>query len=194
MNSLSAFAMAIVAVIVFIQLTRIGWPRFFRNLYTLALTTLWLGTVFFHATLTEMGEWSDGLGLYAVILFFICYLIGLCRQWSYSLFTIIYVITVFSAGAFAWNFMHWRLMLFGTLVVAAVLTVVHCARHLQYSWRDLLLALGAFVTGLIFQVLDNTLVLCSRFSLWQGHALWHILAAAATYWLALFMARARLRV
>ncbi len=191
MNTYSAFSMLLVAVIFWQRARRANWPAFFNSLYFAALVVLWFGTVLLHATLTEVGQWTDGLGLYAVILFVLIYFIALRLRWQRSRFAVIYLATLGACAAFAWSFMQFRVLLFGLLVTLTFLTLLCMRRLIAFRTSDLLFAGGFFLVGLVFQVLDRKLLLCSRFSIWQGHALWHILSAVATYFLGTLMLNAR---
>lgn len=189
-NTWSALAFLVVAAGVYIHGKR-HWVGFFTWLYIAALTLLWFGTAFFHATLTNIGQWSDGLGLYAVITFVAVYFIGSNFSKNRSFFIAVYLAINIAAGIFSLYFMQFRLPLFGALVGATFLIIIYCGQNkMSYRRADLLMSLLFFGTGLIFQVLDNKLVLCSHFSPWQGHALWHLLSAVATWYLYQLMANA----
>jgi Ceramidase len=191
MNTYSAFGMLLVAVVFWQRARRASWPALFNGLYFAALFLLWFGTVFLHATLTEAGQWTDGVGLYAVILFVLVYFVALRFRWPKSRFALIYLVTLGACAAFAWNFMQFRVLLFGLLVSLTFLLILWLRRWIKFRTRDLLLAGSFFLVGLVFQILDRKLILCSRFSIWQGHALWHILSAVATYFLGTLMLNAR---
>lgn len=192
MNTYSALSMLLVGLWFWQVARRANWPGFFNHVYLGSLVLLFGGTAFLHATLTEMGQWTDGLGLYAVILFVLFYFIALRLRWQKKTFALVYLFTLTACGVFAWNFMQLRVALFGILVMASFLTIVGLrGAGVGFRKRDLACAGGFFLCGLVFQILDRKLILCSRYSLWQGHALWHVLSAVATYFLGTLMLHAR---
>lgn len=184
--------MLLVAIFFWQVARRAKWPVFFNAIYFGALTLLFGGTAFLHATLTEMGQWTDGLGLYAVILFVLCYFIALRLRWSKKSFALAYLGSLAVCGIFAWHFMQFRVALFGILVMVSFLTILGLrGTGVGFRKRDLAFAGGFFLFGLVFQILDRKLILCSRYSFWQGHALWHVLSAIATYFLGTLMLHAK---
>lgn len=170
------------------------WDGFFKSIYFWALILLWLGTALFHASLTNVGQWSDGMGLYTVITFVGLYFLNLSWKLSKTKFIFVFFLLNLVAGFFSYQFMQFRLPLFGTFVGLTFFIILFRGKnnkHFFYERKYLALAISLFVIGLVFQVADNKLVICSQYSLWQGHALWHILAAMATYYLYLLMKTAR---
>lgn len=194
MNTLSALAMLMVAVFVYRKGKREGWPTFYTNVYLGALSLLFVGTAFFHATLTNFGQWTDGLGLYAVITFAGVYVLRLRMGMSHRAFLGVYLVINVLAGVFSFFFMQYRLPLFGSFVGATIVLIFYVGKNaLHFPRADLWKTLALFGVGLVFQVADNRLLICSRESVWQGHALWHVLSALATYTLYLLLMRAGMR-
>lgn len=191
MNTLSALAFLIVGFLVFRKSRREGFSRFYTHVYLAALALLFSGTAFFHATLTDFAQWTDGLGLYAVITFAALYVLRLRYNWSNSRFLQLYVAVNIAAGLLSFFFMQYRLPLFGSFVGLTLLLILYLGRaSLHFPRGELLATVVLFVVGLAFQVADNRLWLCAPESVWQGHALWHVLSAGAAYTLYVMVMRA----
>lgn len=72
----------------------------------------------------------------------------------------------------------------GLLAAAAIGLNLVRARVRPGLRRRLYVALGLLATGSLAGTLGERTSLCQPDSLWQGHAVWHLLAAAALWWLA----------
>ncbi len=199
MNTLTALGFLVSAVAMVLTDRRsfnneVVWNSFFKTIYFGALILLWFGTALFHASLTNIGQWGDGMGLYTVITFVGLYFLNLSWKLSKLKFTLVFVLLNLVAGFFSYQFMQFRLPLFGTFVGLTFFIILFRGKdnkYFIYERKYLALAISLFVVGLGFQVADNKLLLCSQFSIWQGHALWHILSAVATYYLYLLMKTAK---
>ena len=192
MNTYSALSM--LAVMVIVLMRGKAWPALFRHLYAFALALLFIGTAFYHATLTHIGQWTDGVGLYAVIAFVGIYFLGLIFAWSQNRIAAIYAATLVASGVFSFFFMQYRLPLFAFMVVATfVIIILSGFGRVVYNKKDLLLTCAFFCVGMLFQITDRKLIWCSPHSPWQGHALWHLLSAVSTYFLFALMQGARKR-
>lgn len=66
---------------------------------------------------------------------------------------------------------------------AVGLNLLRAARRPR-SRRSVLVALALLAAGALAGNLGDRTVLCRPETLWQGHALWHLLAASALWWLA----------
>ena len=74
-----------------------------------------------------------------------------------------------------------RQQIFGLLIAVTLVleTIIRFKIKPQVTSKFLYGALGCLVAAYTIWILDNTRVLCAPTSLLQGHAVWHILTAAA---------------
>ncbi|OFZ17199.1 MAG: hypothetical protein A2X86_01745 [Bdellovibrionales bacterium GWA2_49_15] len=152
-------------------------------LYAASCLLVGLGSFFFHASLTFVGQWVDVLGMYLAVTFFTLYNFYRIYQWKLQTFVILFFCTNASLGyvlyAQAWS----RRYLFGLFVLILLASILYAARKIKASFnhRYLYQAIASFLAGVTIWVLDLTKVLCDPAFALQGHALWHFLAGLSTY-------------
>lgn len=139
-----------------------------------------LGSMAFHSTLTFAGEWVDNAAMYL----FTSHLTflslsrtgaGIPSPWPAT----ITMTSLLAAGAYLRP--EWRRLIFASSVCLAGLSEFRAQRlqplrNKKWFW----VGVGCFALAYLFWWLDLYGVLCSPRSLFQGHALWHLLSAAAT--------------
>jgi len=84
-------------------------------------------------------------------------------------------------------------ILFPTYVFITVVIILTTRKSIPYEFNSkyLMAAVCIFLIALCFQILDRARIFCDPQSLFQGHALWHILAGVSTYISYLFFASER---
>lgn len=156
------------------------------TLYATLVVLLGPGSMAMHGSGTEWGETTDVLSMLLYIAFPAAYSIIRISNSKASMFTPVYVGLIALPGVplltGVMNFSGSTLYL---LLVpgVAISELWRCLRNpgtrLARKW--LLLATGLFVTGFVIWLLSHTgAPLCDPASLIQGHAVWHLLSAAAT--------------
>lgn len=141
-----------------------------------SLAAVGLGSAFYHASFTFVGQVLDVSGMYFIASFMLLHRAG-ASGWRapaglvpvfLGLNALLMAAQVTTPG--------FRRILFGLLIVGAVVVEWRLTR----AGRPWLVA-GASLLGLAFAiwVLDRERILCDPASLLQGHAVWHILGALA---------------
>lgn len=148
------------------------------------LITGW-GSVFFHASLTFIGEFFDLLGMYLLVSFILFYawvrMFGLSktsfltRYLLLNLALIVLYVTLPEARLFFFAAVLLMGLIFEWRWLRAHSGLVE-ARWLQGS-------LLLFAAAYAIWILDNTHILCLPESLVQGHGIWHIAGAVAAWML-----------
>lgn len=150
---------------------------------------LCFGSFFFHASLTRTGQLWDmtfTYGLSATLLAGILYRLGTPRLWRHSaLSQAVLVVLVIAATVFFYAF-KWQLegktalgLLFGGIILGALaLPLLYRGRF--HLWMGLVAVAMLFV-AIWIRELDVAKVGCDPASVYQGHALWHVLTAASAY-------------
>ena len=147
-----------------------------------AALVIGVGSVLLHATLTLWGQFADVLGMYLLGAFLLVR--GVMRWRSIGPGTAIGLYIVVAGGLigalFIWP--ETRRWLFAAVLVTAVLVEWYLARPRRRGVRPELFLLGLAANLLAFAIwiLDQSLVWCAPASRLQGHAVWHVLGAAAT--------------
>lgn len=160
-------------------------------LFGCCLIYLCLGSSFFHASLTWLGQRADMNGTYSVCLT----IIGIClyrfmtdekpsaRLQKIILYSIIYMIVAF---------VELHLLIPGTILLPSliilimVITILNYNKHKDaYNMRLAVLSLLLMIGAFILRTIDVEKIACNPTSFYQGHALWHFftgMSAFLLYW------------
>src|ERR1035437_2716835 len=153
--------------------------------YAAALALVGLGSAFYHASLTFVGQVTDVLGMYLIATFAVLY--GLFRRGVITRFPFV----VWFVGA---NIILLALQIavpvlrryvFAALILAVLGVEYYVRQHAcsQFRTRYIAMAISSLAAGFALWVLDITRTLCWPMSVFQGHALWHVSGALASYYL-----------
>jgi hypothetical protein len=159
--------------------TRLARSRVPGLLLGLAASSIAVFSFHYHATLTWLGEWLDGISLYLLAGFGLAWAIARLRGWGGRGFAAIYVAVATVPAALSWLVPATRKPAF--IAVAATAIAV------ELSWRRrglteargnrLAIALGSFVVACVAWALDWHRIVCAPDGRLQLHALWHLLSA-----------------
>jgi hypothetical protein len=142
-----------------------------------------LGSLVFHASITEWGGWADLVGAAAVLVFVVVY--RLAPKASPHRFLTANAIGVGAVAALLWivgtGSGKYVLYALAFLAVAAELSALRQGTvTIRRDWRWIWVALLLFAVGAVIWWSARTgHSLCTADSAWQWHALWHGLVAAA---------------
>jgi hypothetical protein len=147
--------------------------------YAAVLVVLGLGSAFYHASLTLLGQWTDVQAMY--LLASIIFVANAARlgAWSSKVSWAAYLaLNVLPAAALlAWP--EGRRFVFAAMLVAAIASQLILEKRTTGRSRMLLAALGVLVAGGAVWVADITGTVCAPDSVFQGHAVWHFACAGA---------------
>lgn len=153
----------------------------YSNLFAFGCILTGLGSMFFHASLTYIGNWIDIMGMYFIAIFLILY--NYSRLYHLTLSKMIgwYTGLILFFGVLIYKMAEINNVLFGFVILGFVISSVVIQKKLKtkskaiYLW----LAIISYYTGSTFWLLDKNGTLCMPDSWMQGHALWHILSGTA---------------
>lgn len=186
-NAWSSLAFVVVAAMVLRRWA--GKPSAGRAayplLYAFTLVVIGLGSAFFHATLSFTGQFADVLGMYLIATFALLYSIDRLRALPGAALVGGYIATNTVLAILLYWVPVVRRAVFGLLIVAVLFVEILIRRKRGHSSATRQLWTAAAVMGLAFVVwmLDFTRMLCRPESWMQGHAVWHVLGAAAAWYL-----------
>ena len=180
-NTWSSLAFVIAAAWVGLRLrssarARAALPKAEAGLFLAALALVGLGSAFYHATLTFVGQVVDVAGMYLVATFILLHRLGPRFKLPPIGSVLVFVTANAVLMAAQVTTPSMRRVAFGVLLVLA----------LAIEWRESRggrpwLARGALlmVSAFVIWALDRERLICDPESLLQGHALWHGLGAVA---------------
>ena len=144
---------------------------------------LGVGSAFYHASLTFIGQFFDVFGMFLLAAFMLVYTWE--RIWKLRLITTLGLYLVLNL------LLSWLQIAIPETLRFAFALVILMALVFEYYFlkntrpqidiRWLRLAAGSLALAYFIWILDNTRLVCLENSLVQGHALWHILGAVAVW-------------
>lgn len=146
-------------------------------LFITALVLVGLGSAFYHASLTFVGQVADVSGMYLVATFMLLHRLG--PRWKLSPAGAVFGFIGMNAALMAAQVMapSSRRLVFALLLLSA-LGLEGVSAKAGRGW----LGGGAALMAMAFVIwtLDRERLVCAPESVLQGHALWHVLGAVAT--------------
>src|SRR3990172_103423 len=166
---------------------------FYAISYGLLVITLGPGSMFFHASMKGWAGILDNLSMFFFVSFVLIYdVFRLIGSESVPGFALVYLAVNAALFALRLSWAGSGKWIFGSLVALTVIIEVLVLANLGNAHREfipwLLTALLLFGLAVVVWSLSNTGgPLCRPGSWFQGHALWHILTAATTGFVYLYL-------
>ena len=181
-NTFSSLAFVLVAIVIFRTGRLQGAQVALIRLYAFTLLVIGLGSAFYHASLTFAGQFIDVLGMYLLATLVIAH--GAARL---NLLKGAGVVTAYLGSnlVLAWVLYAAPLLrryLFALLILTGLGLELRARQRAPVASSSRLRAALLWLSvGFALWVLDITHLACLPHSLVQGHAVWHILGAAASW-------------
>ena len=164
---------------------RIRFSVGYSILMGLASIIIGVGSTFYHASLTFIGQFFDVFGMFLLAAFMLVY--AWERIWKLRISTTLGLFLTLNI------FLSWlqiaipdtrRYAFAIVLIIALVFEYYFRAKNKpQIDLRLLQVGIGLLGGAYIIWILDNTRTLCFERSLLQGHAIWHLLGAVSVVFL-----------
>lgn len=140
-----------------------------------------VGSVLLHATLTLWGQFADVLGMYLLGSFTLVWAVMRWRTLRPALGIALYIVVAGGLIALLWLVPDTRRWVFAVVLGVAIAVEWTLARPMRRGVRGglLLAAVAANAAAFGIWIADQTRLLCAPDSFVQGHAVWHLLGAAA---------------
>lgn len=184
-NTWSSLAFCVAAVLVALELRKPsrGITNFQGWCFAFAAFTVGAGSAFYHASLTFLGQWFDVEGMYLLALVGVCANVDALRPGKPKLYVPLYFGLNAVMGVLLATIPFMRRYAFFAAIVGTIVTEVLVRRRGLRDWppRGLYTAIGLMAVAFGIWTLDLTHTVCDPHSWLQGHAVWHVLGAGATY-------------
>lgn len=146
--------------------------------YGLTAVALGLTSAWFHASLTFLGEWFDGMSMYLLVSLLVAHNLRRGGAVGRTGFLAAYGVLGVASGLFLAFSPVLRKESFGALVASLVVAEVWARRRsAALDGRWFAAAFASFIVAFGIWLLDYYRIVCSPGSLLQGHAVWHLLCA-----------------
>jgi len=162
--------------------------RTYPALFGVALIITGLGSAFYHASLTFVGQFFDVMGMYLIASFIMLYNISRLKALNGKNFVIAYIFINSLLAFLLIQYPALRRYIFGLVIFATLLPEYRLrqTRKLLINNFFIKAAWGTLILAFIIWTLDITKIICNPTSWLQGHALWHLLGAGAGGFLYLY--------
>jgi hypothetical protein len=161
------------------------FPSIYSMLMGIASIITGVGSAFYHASLTFIGQFFDVFGMFLLAAFALVY--AWERIWNLRLTTTLSLYLAINL------FLSWmqiaipdtRRYAFAIVLIVALLFEyyfrINAKPQIEVRW--LRIGIGLLAIAYMIWILDNTRIVCFEHSLLQGHAVWHILGAVSVLFL-----------
>ncbi len=191
-NSWSSYGYAFAGFLMIILSQGREWAsRFHRHAaawFGVTAIFVGLGSVLLHATLTLWGQFADVMGMYLVSGFMLVSAIARWRKMSARSAVILYLGVVAGLLAVLYLVPEVRRSLFSVILLAAIAVEMIFTRPRRRGVRVSYYLLGIFTKAVAFGTwnLDQHGIVCAPESVFQGHAVWHLLGATSLWFTFLY--------
>jgi len=199
-NAFTNIAYILVGIIIIIFISRTknthkkislttGLPRRLLILFGLASIAVGIGSFIYHASFIFLGEQLDDDSMYLIGSFMLFYAIAHQRKLISGKFILLFMALNIIFEGLIFFFPVIRGMLFGILIVASLVITQTSLRHglISDPKQQFMTSIELFAAAYLIWILDKTHYLCYPTSVFQGHAIWHILSAGAGLMMFFFM-------
>jgi len=196
-NTWSSFGFALVGMLVMRQSAEdvrllkrnlLTSQRAYPLLFGAALIITGLGSAFYHASLTFVGQFFDVMGMYLIASFIMVHNISRLKALNGKNFVIAYVFINAPLAFLLIKYPALRRYIFGAIIFATLFPEYRLRKTRMLLINNFFLnaAWGTLILAFIIWTLDINKIFCNPNSWLQGHALWHLLGAAAGGFLYLY--------
>jgi hypothetical protein len=190
-NTVSSYGFVLVGVVVAAaSLTRRSsrFPMLYALAFALNAVIVGVGSAYYHASLTFVGQFFDILGMYLSAVFVLVYALERLRGWSQPQSITVYVALNVLGALVQILIPDLRRYTFAiVLIIGLIMEYVYYRQRkptITFAWLQRGLVIFALAYGI--WILDNARLVCAPESWLQGHAAWHLLGAVAVMCLFLY--------
>ena len=186
-NSWSSYGYAFAGFLMILLARGSHWRTAFHpaaaTVFGITAIFVGLGSVLLHATLTLWGQFFDVMGMYLTSGFMLVSAIASWRglsgrraAWAYGAVVGLLLVVLYA-------FPEVRRWLFAAVLIAAIVLEMGFARPRRQGVQVRYYLFGILTKAVAFTIwnLDQNGVVCVPESLFQGHAVWHVLGATSLW-------------
>ena len=153
----------------------------FPRLYGFALIFVGLGSFFYHASQTFVGQWFDVFGMYLVSMFYVFYNFYRIGSLQKPQFLTLYFLSCIILGLVINFYPESRRWLFGISLVFILVQSSWIQGRFQpvINRKYLIGALGSYAFAQTVWLLDKNKIWCDPYAWMNGHGIWHIFSGVA---------------
>lgn len=153
--------------------------RAIQIVFGIAMLVIGAGSFFYHASLTFVAQWFDVIGMDLFITLALLYNIARLQKFNGTQFALVYITLNITLGISLVAIPQLRREIFGALVLITIVLEawLHHTQQPKIELRWFSAALASFFAAYTIWLLDNSGIICAPTSLFQGHAVWHLLTA-----------------
>jgi dihydroceramidase len=191
-NSWSSYGYVFVGFLMITQSQSRFWNSRFQpaaaSVFGITAIFVGLGSVLLHATLTLWGQFFDVMGMYLVSGFMLVSAIARWRNLKKLHVVILYLAFVGGLIIVLYLVPEVRRVLFAFVLLAAIILEMVFARLLRVDVKVSYYLIGIVTKAIAFTIwnLDQSGLVCAQQSLFQGHAIWHLLGATSLWFTFLY--------
>ena len=185
-NTISSLAFVFSGMLVMTRTEKSGrFPFGYSIIIGISCLIIGIGSAFYHASLTFIGQFFDVFGMFLLAAFLLVY--ALERIWNLRLITtlsLFLLLNLFLSGLQIAIPETRRYAFAVVLIIALAFEYYYRVKanpQIEVKW--LRLGIGLLTVAYIIWILDNIRLVCFEHSLIQGHAIWHILGAVSVLFL-----------
>lgn len=181
-NAISSLAFVFSGMIVMIRRRESSrFPQIYSIIIGVAGLIIGIGSAFYHASLTFIGQFFDVFGMFLLAAFMLVYAFE--RIWNLRFTTTISLYLLFNL-ILTWiqiAIPETRRYAFAFVLIIALLfeRYYRVIFHPPIEVKPLRLGISLLAIAYIIWILDNTRAICFEYSPLQGHAIWHIFGAVS---------------
>lgn len=181
-NSLSSFAFVFVGVFVLVlKQNEKRFPAIYKTIFGAAAIVIGIGSAFYHASMTFIGQFFDVFGMYLMVVFVFVYALERLFAFNHRTTLTLYFGLNFLLAMMLIYVPETRRYLFGLVLITGLIIEIIARRtkkiFVETKWWNIGFAL--FATAFVIWIVDNKKIICDPHSILQGHAVWHLLGAIA---------------
>ena len=156
--------------------------------YSIAVILIGVTSLYYHASLTFLGQWFDVMSMYLLAIFMLVYNLARKSNLKSSSFLLLYIGLNAIAGLIQYYYPEARRYLFAFLLVLAMVSEIFARKAFRgvQKLQWLLAAIASIALAFVIWILDIRKIICLEHSFLQGHAAWHILCALTSFFLYLY--------